>query len=192
MRLHPDLVGIGGGQIVAETGRVEALAVGDHEPAAGAEFLERGADLLGLGDGQIGAADAQHHALHARVALRGVERQHGVHHRHGMGFEVEGGVHGVRHGAAQVQRQHHVSRKAVAPRQADHDHDDDEEQAEDHEPRDSVQNARSDGPGPAQECDHVQPFRKTRQTPLYGRGIKEGQGRYGEIRDRLIHLREKG
>src|ERR1051325_8652604 len=77
--LHPDLIGRGSRQIIAEPGRIETLAMRDDELAGLAELLDGSADFLCVGDRKVCAADPQRHAFHAPVAFGGIETEHDIH-----------------------------------------------------------------------------------------------------------------
>ena len=57
-------------------------------------------------------------------------------------------------GLAQIQGQHHVARQAVAPRQADHQQHDQDQDQQESEFGDAVQNRRHDRAEPAQKGGH--------------------------------------
>ena len=108
-RLHPDLVRGRRNDVVAKAARVEGLGMRDHEFARRLETLQRIAQLLRLRHGEIARADADEHAFHARVALRGIERHHDVHHRKRALAEIENAAGGlVLDRLSRVELQHHV------------------------------------------------------------------------------------
>jgi hypothetical protein len=142
-RLHPQLVG-GSAQHVGrghDAGRIDALAVGEHRLAGGAEPLERLPQLVGRRRGHAGFRQPNQHALHPPVALRALQALDDAHHRHRPAADGYQRVLRVLVGqpVAKVELQHGLGGQGLRPgRGSRHHHqqhghgDDEDDQASEH------------------------------------------------------------
>ena len=137
--LHPELVGAGAHHIggAGKAGRVDALAMGDHQLARATEMADRAAHLVGDGGGHAPFRQTDEQGLDAAVALGGAQSLDDLGHRQGVaGQEGERGMGRlVGYGRAQVQGQDRIGgrlRRAGAGKSQQHDSDgqNDEEQRE--------------------------------------------------------------
>ncbi len=136
--LHPQLVGrssdhVGRGH---RSGRHEALAVGEHRLARGAEVLDRQADLVGFARRQAPLRQADQEPLHVGVGLGPAQALDDRHGGQRMLAEQRQGVLGVLIGQrlAQVEFQHAGGRHWLGRAEGRKDQHQGQADEEDHQP----------------------------------------------------------